>query len=458
VSEILQVMVNESTALPMENAPVEDNILHNTEGGDGHEAHLLKKRIVDDILSLKCPRCHQVCIDFGPGFTLGCRNNSCGAAFCGWCLKDCGEDAQPHVAECPEGAGMHASFGVFEEHHRLRRQKAVQRIFDDEHVPQVRQILFNILLVELADLNITIKNTYNAASTDAFAYLCEDNEVEALKCIRISTLRETRNLRSPDVEYARLLSGHDVLAPCHLRSSIEESLPVAFPLRIDVAEAVVIAGAAYCPSGDTISSCMTAVTYRPACGHDRSSVACADAFAWADGRIPYPRCEEMVTRLSPLCGHSIELPCWSNDLLREWRPWHDKVGELEKGKGEEREVEDEGEEDNDEREEDEGEEEDDENEDDEGEEDVEKEEMPIENADMGADVLPDFEVLSHCDQYGQQTVDVISVAHDHREPPKAPIPHEMLVCDGSAMLLRGECVGILWKLPVCRLLFCFFLQ
>lgn len=333
-SEMLQVMVNECTAPPLDNAPVEDKLLHNTEDGDERDAHILKKRIVDDILSLKCPRCRQVCIDFGPGLTLGCCNNSCGAAFCGWCLKDCGEDAHPHVIECPAGAGMHALFGVFREHHRLRRQKAVQRIFDDQHVPQVRRILFNILVVELTDLNITITNTCNAAFRDAFAYPCNENEFEALKCIRISTLRETRNPRKPDVEYARLLSGHDVTDLCYLGRSIGDSLPVAFPLRVDLGEAVIIAGAAYYPSVDVISSCMAAVTYRPACGHDRSGVACADAFAWAHGRIPFPRCEELVTRQSPVCGHSIELPCWSNDLLLKWWPWHDNVGKLEKKKEE----------------------------------------------------------------------------------------------------------------------------
>jgi hypothetical protein len=54
-------------------------------------------------------------------------------------------------------------------------KRAVQRIFDDQHVPQVRRILFNILVVELANLNITIKNTCNAAFRDAFAYPCDEN-------------------------------------------------------------------------------------------------------------------------------------------------------------------------------------------------------------------------------------------------------------------------------------------
>jgi AAA domain len=233
-----------------------------------------------------------------------------------------------------------------------------------------------------------------AAVKDVFVYPCGEHYVDRLTCDGLSTLRRMSNPLCPSrANCRRFRCGHDVIAACHLRSSIEESVPGAFLQRVDVGEAVVIAGAAYCPSADTIPPCRNAVTYRAACGHDRSGVACADAFAWADGRIPYPRCDEMVTRQSPVCGHSIELPCWSNDLLREWRPWPG-VGEL----------------------------------------------MPIANADMGADVLPDFEVLSHCDQYGQ-TVDVISVAHDHREPTQAPVPHKMLVCDGSAMLLRGECVG-----------------
>lgn len=46
------MMVNECTAAPLDNAPVEDKLLHNTEGGDVRDACILKKRIVDDILSL----------------------------------------------------------------------------------------------------------------------------------------------------------------------------------------------------------------------------------------------------------------------------------------------------------------------------------------------------------------------------------------------------------------------
>jgi hypothetical protein len=70
---------------------------------------------------------------------------------------DCGEDAHAHVAQCPEAQGMFSPFAVFEEHQRLRKQKQVQRIVDDQHVPRVRQILVNILQVELRDLEIVIR-------------------------------------------------------------------------------------------------------------------------------------------------------------------------------------------------------------------------------------------------------------------------------------------------------------
>lgn len=55
------------------------------------------KHIRENILTLKCPRCGQAFVDFEACFALRCK---CGAAFCGWCLKDCGNDAHAHVATC----------------------------------------------------------------------------------------------------------------------------------------------------------------------------------------------------------------------------------------------------------------------------------------------------------------------------------------------------------------------
>ena len=63
--------------------------------------------ITNKILSLSCPRCSAVYVDFVRCCALKCSNKTCGAAFCAWCLADCGYDAHSHVASCkhkPYGA------------------------------------------------------------------------------------------------------------------------------------------------------------------------------------------------------------------------------------------------------------------------------------------------------------------------------------------------------------------
>lgn len=52
------------------------------------------------VLTLKCPRCSQAFVDFQNCFALTCGR--CGCGFCAWCLRDCGDDAHRHVANCPE--------------------------------------------------------------------------------------------------------------------------------------------------------------------------------------------------------------------------------------------------------------------------------------------------------------------------------------------------------------------
>ncbi len=57
-----------------------------------------RHHIVDEILTLKCPRCRAAFVDFDGCMALTCGR--CEAAFCGWCLQDCGRDAHRHVANC----------------------------------------------------------------------------------------------------------------------------------------------------------------------------------------------------------------------------------------------------------------------------------------------------------------------------------------------------------------------
>lgn len=72
---------------------------------DMHLANIHYDRITNKILSLACPRCTAVFLDFTGCCALRCA--SCGCGFCAWCLEDCGTDAHKHVAHCevkPPGA------------------------------------------------------------------------------------------------------------------------------------------------------------------------------------------------------------------------------------------------------------------------------------------------------------------------------------------------------------------
>ena len=67
------------------------------------EVHNARTTIVEDLLTLKCPRegCRQAFLDFDGCFALSC--SKCGCGFCAWCLEDCGRDAHAHVANCEVG-------------------------------------------------------------------------------------------------------------------------------------------------------------------------------------------------------------------------------------------------------------------------------------------------------------------------------------------------------------------
>lgn len=88
--------------------------------------HFARVDITENILNLRCPRCKTVFVDFTGCFALSCVYNQCGAAFCAWCLQDCGMDAHPHVTGCRDGNGtFHGSLEDFQRHHRNRRRRLV---------------------------------------------------------------------------------------------------------------------------------------------------------------------------------------------------------------------------------------------------------------------------------------------------------------------------------------------
>lgn len=90
------------------------------------EIELLRLGIINDILTLKCPRCKVAFTEFDGCFALKCGNTLCKAAFCAWCLSDCGENAHPHLRTCPENrtGDYFGSQEDFKQHHRIKRHRA----------------------------------------------------------------------------------------------------------------------------------------------------------------------------------------------------------------------------------------------------------------------------------------------------------------------------------------------
>ena len=52
---------------------------------------------ITDEINLRCPKCKMVFNDYDGCNALVCASQTCRAAFCAICLKDCGSDAHPHV-------------------------------------------------------------------------------------------------------------------------------------------------------------------------------------------------------------------------------------------------------------------------------------------------------------------------------------------------------------------------
>ena len=117
-------------------------------------AKAVHDHVVENLLTLKCPRCKVAFVDFDGCFALTCSNCPCG--FCAWCLKDCGTDAHACAAECGLKYNGHGYFGTkqqFEEHHRARNSKLVQAYLDKQPA-DVRQAATQLLHRQLHDLGL----------------------------------------------------------------------------------------------------------------------------------------------------------------------------------------------------------------------------------------------------------------------------------------------------------------
>ena len=115
------------------------------------------RHVHDRILNLACPRCGQVFVDFTDCFALSCSR--CNAAFCAYCLEDCGDDAHAHVMRCEHNPtnpkDLFASGEVFEQAQRRRRARMLEQYLRTL-AADMRARLMVSLQPELRDLGVEL--------------------------------------------------------------------------------------------------------------------------------------------------------------------------------------------------------------------------------------------------------------------------------------------------------------
>jgi hypothetical protein len=134
----------------------ENALMHNMETAVRRH----RKSIIEEILELRCPRCKLVFYDFNDCFALTC--DGCGCGFCAYCLKDCGQDAHRHVAQCDmnraPGRDVYGTQDLFLAHHRERKRgKLIEYFRDKVEDPRTKAMLFDELSKggDIADLGLT---------------------------------------------------------------------------------------------------------------------------------------------------------------------------------------------------------------------------------------------------------------------------------------------------------------
>ncbi len=125
------------------------------------EISLARRHIEEQILQMRCPRpaCRKAFYDFDGCFAISC--SSCPCKFCGWCLKDCGDDAHPHCRVCPRvPSGVDALFptmpdarGAFDYSHKMRCKDRIAKYLKTL-TPATQEGVKKALEMQLTDLGI----------------------------------------------------------------------------------------------------------------------------------------------------------------------------------------------------------------------------------------------------------------------------------------------------------------
>ena len=93
---------------------------------------LAVRRQIEEMMELRCPKCHGVFGAFEGCAALTCAYAGCNAHFCAFCLADCGADAHPHVRQCrlnPRANEYHVSEDVWRRIMDGQRREKLERFW-----------------------------------------------------------------------------------------------------------------------------------------------------------------------------------------------------------------------------------------------------------------------------------------------------------------------------------------
>jgi hypothetical protein len=174
---------------------------------EGVEVFETQKHIVDDILTMRCPRCKMAFADWDGCNAVYCTYAGCGCNFCPFCLKDCGggvkfgqreivrsgDDAvHRHIQTCEHarGIGIGVNDGRIQRDvwNRLRKQRIEKCLNDKCSSVEQRQKVLDNLKTHLDELGLVIRVPQGEASSKpvprASKRLCRARCRYGMECYR----------------------------------------------------------------------------------------------------------------------------------------------------------------------------------------------------------------------------------------------------------------------------------
>ena len=122
---------------------------------DERDAERMRLDIIEDILTLRCPRCKIAFIDYEGCAALIC--SCCKAGFCAFCLIDCGDNAHSHLPICNQNLNKQTYIALPE--FNIRQSKRRQDLINEkikDFALKAKTLLLKKMSKDLTDLGIAI--------------------------------------------------------------------------------------------------------------------------------------------------------------------------------------------------------------------------------------------------------------------------------------------------------------